>query len=578
MALREIIARFGFQVDQKGIKKANSGIASVMSKLGALGVVLGAGAVARGLKNFIVSMVDAGDKLGKTATQLGLSGKELQGWQAAAGFAGVESEKFNQSLRILAKNGNAVAQGNKGMADKFAQLGVTVTDSSGKLKSSNAIMRETGLALGAMENRTEAVALAQELMGRTGAALLPLFVKGEAGLDGALGALERFGGGLSQEVIPLTEDAQDRFAEFGIATLSLKSKIAVAILPTLNQLTLGLSRTIAWISKTTGITEAFRAVIVTLGLVLAKLAVAKFGSSLLALGRAAILPLIKFALLALVVDDLIALFSGRASVIGEFIDKIFGKGTSKAVVDGIKSIGTAVKDLVSSGDLEKFDQDLEAIFGPPGQALVEGVIQISDDISEALDLLSADIGKGVDDSIAWFGKLGPGIDAALIVAKALLVAKATELGNAIVDGIVDAIKSAGPSIANALSGGVLNAVLAAKAAIQAKSPSKLTADVIGAPLVQGVAMGALDAARAAARLTSGALATASGLNAAGGLSAPRAGGGAGGGGATFNSTITITVNGGASDASISALRQGVRTELRDNRRATLEALTQRAAV
>ncbi len=51
------------------------------------------------------------------------------------------------------------------------------------------------------------------------------------------------------------------------------------------------------------------------------------------------------------------------------------------------------------------------------------------------------------------------------------------------------------------------------------------------------------------------------------------------GGVVFKSDIALTVNGGsASDPQIQKLRQGVRSELRDNRRATMEALIQTVEV
>jgi len=57
------------------------------------------------------------------------------------------------------------------------------------------------------------------------------------------------------------------------------------------------------------------------------------------------------------------------------------------------------------------------------------------------------------------------------------------------------------------------------------------------------------------------------------------GGARGAGGPIFQSTINLTVNGGtATDPQIQKLRQGVRSELRDNRRATLDALTQSVEV
>lgn len=575
MALREIIARFGFQVDQAGLKKAQSGIAGVVGGLKTLGLTIGAGIVARGIKNFVTDIVDAGDALGKTATQLGLTGKELQAWQTAANFAGVETASLNQGFRILGKNALLAQQGSKQAADAFRELGVEIEGANGQLKPANQLAREAGVALGALEDRTKAVGLAQQVFGRAGAALLPLFKEGEEGLDAALRKLEEFGGGLSDELIPLAEAAQDRFTEWGIATTSLKSKIAVALLPALNQLVLGVSKAFTWIGKIVDRLGGFKSLLITLGLVLAKVAIAKFATLLLRLGRAALIPLAKFVLLFLVIDDLIALFEGRGSLIGDFIDKIFGKGTAAAIIKGIKGVASAVSDFVKTGDLEKLDSDLEEIFGPPGEALVEGVIQIGKDLAEFWDLLWTDIRAGIDEGLAagWAAVVGFAEDFATA---------AEELGAAIIDGIVEAVKGGAKAVAEAVGSVATGAVDWAKKLLGADSPAKVPAKEIGEPFVMGIAKGALDAASAAARMTAQAVAATTGVTAPRSVSAPVRGATGAGvpvGSVVFKSDIALSVTGGSvSDPQIQKLRQGVRSELRDNRRATLDALVQTVEV
>lgn len=578
MALREIIARFGFQVDKAGLNKANAGIAGVVSQARALGAAFAGSLVVGKIRDFVSEITTAGDALGKTATQLGLSGKELQQWQTAAGFAGVEATNLNQGFRILGKNALLAQQGSKQAADAFKTLGVEIEGANGNLKPANQLAREAGIALGSMEDRTKAVGLAQQVFGRAGAALLPLFKDGAEGLDAALAKLEEFGGGLSDTLIPLAEQSRDRFFEFEIATTSLKSQLAVALLPILNQLTLGLSKVIAWISKATANTEIFKSLLVALGLALGKIAIAKFGGSLLKLGRAALLPLLKFALLFLVVDDLIALFSGKGSVIGTLIDKIFGKGTAKAVVDGIKGIGKAVADVIKTGDFKAFDKALEDIFGPIGSDIVGDIVftfkMIGEVVSAGIDAIGDDVSSAIDSIGGFFSGLGTTISTFV----KSIPQKAAALGTAIIDGIVTAIKEGAGKVVEALGSVAKDAIAGAKKAILGKSPSKLAAKEVGEPAVMGVAMGAKDAARAAARLTSDALTVASGLKGPTAVRAPARGGTSpaiGGGGIVFKSDIAITVNGGsASDPSIQKLRQGLRTELRDNRRATLDALRQ----
>ena len=575
MALREIIARFGFQIDQRGLKKAETGIGRVVGSLKTMGVMLGAGMVARGVKNFITGMVDSGDALGKTATQLGLSSDQLQAWQAAAGYAGVEGAKFSQSMRVMQKNALLAEQGSKQAGDAFKKLGVDFKDTNGQLKTGDKLMREVGLALNKTENSTERVALAQQLMGRTGAALLPLFKDGEKGLDAALAALERFGGGMSKEMVKNAEDAQDRFADLEIATMSFKSQIAVAILPAISSLVLGFAKMIAWISKAVKGTSAIKSILVALGIVVGKMAIAKFAGSFLKLARAAALPLLKFVLLFLIIDDLIALFEGRGSLIGTFIDKIFGEGSAKAVVDGIKGIGKAVADVVATGDFEKFDQDLDAIFGPPGHDIVADIAFTFEMIGEVIDEAVDGIGEGVDEMITGMGKFFTEMSTVISDATPDVVKDAVSLAGDLIDGIVKGIKDGAVAVGKAVVGVGKDALLAAKNFFQTDSPSKLFATEVGEPIPQGIAMGVKNAARGARQMTLDAIALASGSGASSLSASPRGGGGGIAGGVIFKSDIAITVSGGSpGDPQIAKLRQGVRSELRDNRRATLDALQQ----
>ena len=555
MALREILARFGFQVDRRGLAAADKGISGVVGKLQAFGAVIAGSVVVRGIANFVGDIVDAGDALGKTATQLGLSSDQLQGWQAAAGYAGVEATKFNQSMRVLQKNTLLAVQGSKQAVDAFDMLGIEIEDTNGQLKAGDVLMREVGLALNDLENSTERVALAQQLMGRTGAALLPLFKDGEVGLDAALEALERFGGGLSKDLIPLAEAAQDRFADFSLATTSLKSRLAVGFLPILNQVVLGLAKFFAAISKVTKNTNLFQAVLVTLGAVLTKLAIAKFGGSLLALGKAALIPLIKIALLVLLVDDLITLFRGGKSVIGEFLDKLFGEGSSKALVDSINAVIDALKD----GDFEgAFDIAINKL-----SALGDKIFQVT--------------GKVPGLTTGLFGVIGVLLELGETIREQIPVwsKAATELGDALVDGIVKALRSGAGKLATAAAHLLGGTVAAAATAIQKGSPSKLAQREVGTPLAEGMfdVKGAMQAARQYASIARAAIPTAPASLTA------QARGGAGAalprGGVIFQSKVDLSVSGGApSDPQIQKLRQGLRSELTDNRRATLAALTQ----
>lgn len=90
------------------------------------------------------------------------------------------------------------------------------------------------------------------------------------------------------------------------------------------------------------------------------------------------------------------------------------------------------------------------------------------------------------------GKLTTILPEAIGQAIAAGIAKAKEairIGQGIVDGIVSAITAGAASIIGALVGAVQEAIAAAQGAIQSQSPSKVTANLIGGPMAQGIGVG-----------------------------------------------------------------------------------------
>ena len=68
------------------------------------------------------------------------------------------------------------------MADGYKRIGVEVLDSNGLLKDSETLMFEVADGLRGLESDSEKAALAQQLLGRSGADLLPLFKEGSKGI------------------------------------------------------------------------------------------------------------------------------------------------------------------------------------------------------------------------------------------------------------------------------------------------------------------------------------------------------------------------------------------------------------
>lgn len=134
-------------------------------------------AAAAGLvTSFAGAAVKAGqfaDDITTLSSQTGISTKELQMYAATADLVDVSVEamaKSHQKLKstmLTAKDGGASLQ-------YFEQLGISVTDADGNLRSANDVFGETIKALGEMENETERDALAMKIFGKSASELNPL--------------------------------------------------------------------------------------------------------------------------------------------------------------------------------------------------------------------------------------------------------------------------------------------------------------------------------------------------------------------------------------------------------------------
>jgi len=375
MPLRELLARFGIEFDSTQLDKGAGAVEGMFTQLKKLGAALVGGAVVRGFTRFIDGIRETGDELDKTSTQLGLSTGELQSWRFAAELAGVDGNSFSQSLGLLQRNAFEASRGSAAMVDTFARLGVSVTDANGELKDGNTLLTDVAQGLSETENESERVALSLTILGRSGKKLLPMFTQGAEGIARAREEFEALGGGLSQETIDASVELTDEMARFDTALDSVRSTIALLFLPTINKVVQFFTKMAAGFDRMTEGTHVIEIAFVALGVAAGLLAI----KMLIAFAA----PLALFVLVAvaigavvLIVDDLITLFEGGPSVIGEFIDSLFGVGTA---AQGIRDLTLAwegfkltVEDTIAllSGGFEGLEE-LRASRAPRVQTLEE---------------------------------------------------------------------------------------------------------------------------------------------------------------------------------------------------------------
>lgn len=104
--------------------------------------------------------------------------------------------------------------------------------------------------------------------------------------------------------------------------------------------------------------------------------------------------------------------------------------------------------------------------------------------------ITTTVSAKIDEAIAFVAAIPGRVTGAIANAGSLL----TQVGKDMIQGLIDGLKSLNPG---SILGGILQGAIAtAKAAIQSKSPSKLTRDVLGKPIIDGVIAGIEDRAPA----------------------------------------------------------------------------------
>src|SRR5688572_23525187 len=116
--LRELLAKFGIEVDDGALKKADAGIDKTKGKIldlgelaSGLGGAFAGAALIGGVAHFTQGLIDLGSELDDQSNRLGISASELQGWRFVAGQAGASAEELGSGLKILTKNIADAAEG-----------------------------------------------------------------------------------------------------------------------------------------------------------------------------------------------------------------------------------------------------------------------------------------------------------------------------------------------------------------------------------------------------------------------------------------------------------------------------------
>lgn len=228
---RQTLDREGQAMEDRagGLKEE---IASIGPAIGAA-FAAAAGAVAFAVKDAI----DRADELSKLSQKIGVSIEALSGLSVAAELSDVSLQQLQGGLTRLIRAQEQVAEGSGSLSGVFDAIGVSAVNADGSLRATDQVLRDLADVFASLPDGAEKTALAVDIFGRSGAALIPLLNEGAEGLRENEELAARLGVQLSGDAGKAAESFKDNLTILKIATQGLANQVATELLPDLVSLT-----------------------------------------------------------------------------------------------------------------------------------------------------------------------------------------------------------------------------------------------------------------------------------------------------------------------------------------------------
>lgn len=236
-ALRVVLGMDTAQFDKdagKARAKANA-LGSALKS--GLAIAAGAATAAAGALGIAIqSTIDKADDMSKAAAKVGVPIEELSRLKYAADLSGVSFEGLQASIGKVSRAMNDAKNGSKTALATFDQLGVSATNVDGSLRPVSDVLKDVSDKFAGMPDGAEKTALAMQLMGRSGANMIPLLNGGSAALESLMAEADTFGQVFSKEMGANAEAFNDNISRLQGAVGSLAASLTTALLPALVQM------------------------------------------------------------------------------------------------------------------------------------------------------------------------------------------------------------------------------------------------------------------------------------------------------------------------------------------------------
>lgn len=218
-------------------KKETSDFGNILkANLSGAAIVGGITALAYAVENVSTKMIDLGvsaaayaDDMLTMSTVTGISTDKLQAYNYMAELTDTSMETIEKTMVKNIRSMTAASQGTETYVDAYKRLGVSVTDSNGKLLDSEVVYWNLIDALGKVANETERDSLSMTIFGKSAQDLNTLIAQGSKGVAGFTTEARKMGAVLDNDTLKKLAETDDAVQRFTQSTEILKRKIGAEL-------------------------------------------------------------------------------------------------------------------------------------------------------------------------------------------------------------------------------------------------------------------------------------------------------------------------------------------------------------
>lgn len=230
-AANDKIQRQKRYLDQLGKADVGGKFNNMTSEVGKFGrrALFATGGAAAGIFGVANSTASLGDEVAKTGDKIGIALGPFQELRYAAERSGVSTQKFDSSLERYVKRLGEATQGTGAAKKAYDQLGLSADELSKMTPEESLGIVADRLA--SVENQSQRVAIAAQLFGREGVAMVNMLKNGSSGLKELRQDARATGYVLSEQAARDAETFKDALLDAQLGLSGMKNTIGAELMP-----------------------------------------------------------------------------------------------------------------------------------------------------------------------------------------------------------------------------------------------------------------------------------------------------------------------------------------------------------